>query len=103
MAPHNGAEPLPSQAFWSVGEATLRNQLGTGEGGLDTAEARRRLGDREPGRRARSGGPAWMAPLLHQFTSPIILILIGAAVLSFLLDSLTEALIILAIVLKCAH
>ncbi len=43
-----------------------------------------------------------MALLSRQFTSPIILILLGAALLSLLsllLDSLTDALIILAIVL----
>ncbi len=40
-----------------------------------------------------------MALLSRQFTSPIILILLGAALLSLLLDSPTDALIILAIVL----
>ena len=37
--------------------------------------------------------------LLRQFTSPIILILVGAAVLSFALDSFTDGVIILVIVL----
>ena len=77
----------------------LRQQLATGEGGLSTEEARRRLEERRSGRLTRTDRFAWLGPLLHQFTSPIILILIAAAALSFLLDSLPEALIILSIVL----
>jgi len=95
----SGSVPDPLEAFWSVPEACLRQRLGTSEQGLTSAEASRRLDVLQSTRIARGNRLPWLAPLLRQFSSPIILILIAAAVLSVLLDSLTEALIILAIVL----
>lgn len=98
MRPSRSA-PDPSPAFWSVPEASLLRQLGTADGGLSSEEAERRLAARWPTHRAWRERVPWLVPLLRQFTSPIILILIAAALLSFLLDSISEALIILAIVL----
>ncbi len=91
--------PGHSKAFWSQPAAGLLRELDTGQEGLSTMEAERRL---------RSHGPNSLTPparggtavlLLRQFTSPIILILAAAALLSFLLDSPTDGLIILVIVL----
>jgi len=50
------------------------------------------------GRLAGAGRGASLALLLRQFSSPIILILLAAALLSFALASLTDGLIILVIV-----
>lgn len=91
--------PGDPEAFWSQSAAELLRQLATGQEGLTSPEAERRL---------RTHGPNSLAPparggaaslLVRQFTSPIILILAGAALLSFLLDSPTDGLIILVIVL----
>ncbi len=86
-------------AWWSEPLPQLLRELGSGAGGLDSAGARERLARHGPNTLGRSGGPGTLALLLAQFTSPIILILLAAALLSLLLDSLTDALIILAIVL----
>ncbi|MGH7849007.1 MAG: magnesium-translocating P-type ATPase [Thermodesulfobacteriota bacterium] len=84
--------------FWSVPESGLLEKLGTSAGGLGADEALMRL--------AKSGRnilkppveTAWLPILLSQFKSPIIIILLFAAVLSFFLSSPVDALIILAIV-----
>lgn len=85
-------------AFWSVPPADLLARLKTTMQGLTQAEAQGRL--------AGSAGigkphPQWkmLLLLLSQFKSPIILILIFAALLSLFLHDTTDALIILAIVL----
>jgi len=89
----------PPTPFWSQPLELLLADLATGPRGLTALEASRRL---------RAGGPNLLAPpqrggaallLLRQFVSPIILILAAAAALSFLLDSPTDGLIILVIVL----
>lgn len=94
----NGPGTLAS-AFWSVPAADLLKQLGTTAGGLTEAEAR--------ARRVRYGANSLTPPrqmrtlslLLSQFSSPIILILLAAAGLSFFLGDPTDTLIILIIVL----
>ncbi len=85
-------------AFWSIPPADLLTRLQTTAQGLTQAEAQSRL--------AGSAGmakphPQWkmLLLLLSQFKSPIILILIFAALLSLFLHDATDAIIILAIVL----
>ncbi len=79
--------------------AELLEALGTGEAGLSSDEAAARLSRQGPNRLANHAPAGALALLLRQFTSPIILILIGASILSFLLDSIADGLIILLIVL----
>jgi P-type Mg2+ transporter len=85
--------------FWSVPPAELFAGLGVGAGGLSSQQAAERLRIHGPNSLAAPSraGPAGL--LLRQFGSPIILILLGAALLSFALDSPTDGVIILAIVL----
>lgn len=96
------AAPLqtdPSGAFWSRPAAEIFQELGSSPAGLSAAEAARRLalgGTGVVGRRGRSNVPTLLA---RQFTSPIVLILIAAAALSFVLRDPTDGAIILAIVL----
>ena len=99
-APPRDRSPL--DPYWSEPLETLLQHLGTGPEGLSKAEAANRL--RTPGGRplagiGRFGASAAAMLLLRQFTSPIILMLLGAALLSFGLDSPTDGLIILVIVL----
>ena len=81
----------PRPAFWSVTAEELMRQLG--------AEARRRIklygpNHLKPGKRADT-----LPLLLAQFSSPLIIILLLAAVLSFYFRETVDALIIIAIVL----
>ena len=86
------------QAFWSIATAELLRQLNTTPAGLTEDEAKKRLA---------SFGPNLLKPqkkadaftiFLSQFKSPIIIILLFAAGLSFFLYDPADALIILAIV-----
>ena len=83
--------------FWSVPTAELLPKLQTTAQGLTGAEAQHRLaGTGGMGKPHRS--VAALLLLLSQFKSPIILILIFSAVLSFFLHDPVDAAIILAIV-----
>jgi Mg2+-importing ATPase len=85
--------------FWSVPAAELLQHLGTGTQGLTTAEAvlrLRRFGVNALKSRKHADD---LTLLLGQFRSPLILILLFAAVLSFFLHDSGDTAIILAIVL----
>jgi Mg2+-importing ATPase len=91
------AQPMPE--FWSIATDDLLRQLQTSPQGLTGDEARQRI-DRyghnllKPQKRTDA-----LTLLLGQFKSPIVLILIFAAVLSFFLRDPADAFIILGIVL----
>lgn len=88
-----------TDAFWSKDAADLLRDLNTSPQGLASADAVQRLartGANQLKPLSRSG--AW-ALLLAQFTSPIILILLAATLLSFFLHDPINAVIILVIVL----
>jgi Mg2+-importing ATPase len=92
------ASPSGHRPFWSVPAEALLRELGASEAGLSASEAAarlRRFGANTLAERRRSDVPAL---LLRQFTSPIVLILIAAAVLSLALHDPTDAAIILVIV-----
>jgi len=86
------------QAFWSIPAAELLDRLKTTPQGLTRGEAQERLTRYgynllKPKKRFDA-----LSLFLAQFKSPIILILIFAAALSFFLGDHTDAVIILAIV-----
>ncbi|MGB8706847.1 MAG: magnesium-translocating P-type ATPase [Dehalococcoidia bacterium] len=88
----------PVVAFWSVPIAELLKRLQTTSVGLTNKEAQGRLeryGSNLLGPKKKSDP---LTLLLNQFKSPIILILLFAAGLSFFLRDATDALIILAII-----
>ncbi len=93
------AEDDLSRAFWSLAGEEAARQLQTGPEGLSGVEAahRLRLYGANLARSRRS--PAALKLLLSQFRSPMILILLGAALLSFFLREPVDASIIVAIVL----
>ena len=86
--------------YWSLAADALLAKLGSdGERGLSESEAAGRLAREGPNRleaRQRSDGALL---LLRQFSSPIVLILIVAALLSFSLGDPSDGAIILVIVL----
>jgi Mg2+-importing ATPase len=87
------------EEFWSLAPNELMAQLGAAPGGLTTAEAKRRLFHSGPNRLHTRKRIDVLILLLAQFKSPLILILLGAVILSFFLRETVDAAIIIAIVL----
>jgi Mg2+-importing ATPase len=87
----------PTQAYWSISGAQVLTELQTSEAGLTSGEAQTRAAKQGPG--LESHAKRQVLPLLlAQFKSPIILLLLAAAILSFFLGDVTEGTIILSIV-----
>ena len=77
--------PVDIQQFWAVPAEKLMTQLGSGTEGLTTAEARRSLRSYGPNRLRPAKRTDALTLLLAQFKSPLIIILLGAALISFFL------------------
>ncbi|MDD5181914.1 MAG: magnesium-translocating P-type ATPase [Candidatus Nanoarchaeia archaeon] len=89
---------MENNIYWQLPGETLLSRLDTSMSGLSTAEAKNRLskyGKNEISKAART----WLNILISQFTSPLILVLIVAALLSLFVASAMDSLIILIIVL----
>ena len=84
--------------LWSAPLPQLLDTLGSSSQGLSPAEALARLERLGPNRLTAGPRSGDLNLLLRQFLSPIILILLGAALLSFALESFTDGAIILLIV-----
>ncbi len=93
-----GHPPDPLAAFWSLDQATALSTLAATPTGLTSAEAAERLRRNGPNRVAHPRRARGARLLLAQFTSPIILILVGATVVSMALGDTTDGGIILAII-----
>jgi Mg2+-importing ATPase len=85
-------------AFWSLAPEDALRQLGSGPAGLSAVEAGRRLAASRAARAEGHREATRLALFLRQFTSPIVLLLLAAAGLSFGLGDRVDAGIILAIV-----
>ena len=89
-------------AWWSMATPDIVAGLGSGDGGLLPGEARNRLREHGPNKVGDDRGSGWAGLLGHQFASPLVLILVFAALVSLALRDWVEAAIILAIVLGSA-
>ena len=87
-----------AQPFWSCTPAQLFKQLNSSPSGLDAAAAARRLRDVGPNLIRDEGGPSAASLLLKQFASPLVLILLFGALVSFALRDASDGIIILVIV-----
>ena len=87
------------EQFWSLAPNDLMAQLGAGPGGLTNTDAKQRLIRFGPNRLHPHRRTDVLTLLLSQFKSPLILILLGAVILSFFLGEPVDAGIIIAIVL----
>lgn len=85
--------------FWSIATEAVFKELRTTQQGLSSVEARQRL--ERFGRNVLKSSKKTdaLTLLLAQFKSPLVIILILAAILSFFLGETVDALIIVAIVL----
>jgi Mg2+-importing ATPase len=88
----------PLREFWSLSTEALLKQLQTEPKGLSGNEAGQRLNRVGANRLGKSKKTGSFSLFIGQFKSPITLILLFAAGLSFFLRDNTDALIILAIV-----
>lgn len=87
------------EQFWSLAPNDLMAQLGADPGGLTTTDAKQRLIRFGPNCLHSHRRTDVLTLLLAQFKSPLILILLGAVILSFFLREPVDAGIIIAIVL----
>ncbi len=91
--------PPPAKgAWWALPSEEALASLGSSPRGLEAEEAARRLLAQGPNEVARQSGRHALRIALGQFTSPLILVLIGSALVARLLGEGLEALVILAIV-----
>jgi magnesium-transporting ATPase (P-type) len=88
--------------FWSVPASELLQRLETTAQGLTGAEAEARLSRYGANSLKPKRELSWPGLLLGQFKSPLVLILVAAAILSFFLHDRTNAGIILGIVVVSA-
>ena len=85
--------------FWSLSTGALMQHLGARRAGLTAKEAKLRLQFYGPNRLRAARRTDVLTLLVAQFKSPLILILLGAVILSFFLNEPVDALIIIAIIL----
>ena len=85
--------------FWSLPAAQVLGRLETASEGLSAAGAASRLKHYAARRLAPKKRTDALTLLLGQFSSPIVLLLLGATAISLFLHDITDAAIILAIVL----
>jgi Mg2+-importing ATPase len=86
-------------AFWSVASEEILKKLDTGTSGISDHEAVKRIELFGPNILKSKKKTDPLTLMISQFKSPIILILIFAAILSIFLGDTTDALIILIIIL----
>ncbi len=86
-------------AFWALPAADILRRLESSAEGLASSEAQRRLDEHGSNRLKPKERSDALALLARQFTNPLTLILLAAALLSFFLHDRTDAGIILAIVM----
>jgi len=86
-------------AYWAVPAERLLSDLQSQETGLSSDEAKARLHDAGPNAIGGKGGTSALAGFARQFRSPLVLILIFAAIVSGFVGEGSEAVIIGAIVL----
>ncbi|MEN6370103.1 MAG: magnesium-translocating P-type ATPase [Thermotogota bacterium] len=94
-----GAAP---DAFWAHPVDRAFEKLATTPAGLNSQEAELRLATSGPNHLHEAKRAGSLALLAAQFKSPITLVLVGASILSFGLGDITNASIILGIVLASA-
>jgi Mg2+-importing ATPase len=91
--------PTPSDTFWSETSDRVVADLQATPGGLTSAQVRTRLGTYGPNVLQQHRRTGDVALFLGQFKSPIIILLLFAAGLSFALHDRVDAIIIFAILL----
>src|SRR4030042_2064560 len=95
----NGSLSNQLPGFWNMPAADLLQRLQTTTQGLTSSEAQQRLTRYGPNLLKPKKKSNIITLLMGQFKSPLILILLGAAILAFFLHDPIDGLIILGIVI----
>ncbi|MBI5413075.1 magnesium-translocating P-type ATPase [Candidatus Peregrinibacteria bacterium] len=90
------------QSPWALSFEEIFKSLGTSEHGISESEAGRRLKEHGGNDLSEKGQRHGLKILISQFTSPLILILIGAAAIAFFAGEKIDAIVIVAIVVLSA-
>jgi calcium-translocating P-type ATPase len=88
---------LPPTAWHAQTVAAVAHLLATGPEGLSPQESARRRREHGPNLLEETPPPSWSATLAHQFTSPLIAILVVAAVVTLVLGEYMDATVIAAV------
>lgn len=88
-----------TKLWHTIGVDETADHLGTTAEGLSSAEVKKRLEHYGPNEIGEEKGRSWWKILLHQFSDPLIYILLIAAVVTLLLRDYTDTGVILAAVL----
>lgn len=101
-AARHGPPPGDAEPYWSRAPDDALAALGTTRRGLSSEEAARRLA--QTGSNVLEGGRpvSWPHALLVQLQSPLVLLLVAAAVISAIVREWTDASVVVAIVLGSA-
>ena len=91
--------PTPTQSFWNLSMDRAIAEVNSNINGLTEDSARKKLAQHGPNKLKGGSRTSTIVLFLLQFKSPITLLLIGAAALSFSLQDPTDGIIILVIVL----
>jgi Mg2+-importing ATPase len=93
-------QPLPAAPaeYWALAPEQLLSDLRTTSSGLKPAEAGRRLKQFGPNEIKASDKTSTLRLFLSQFRSPLVLILIFAAIVSLIVGEWTDAIIVLAVI-----
>lgn len=78
------SSPAPPVPWHALSSEDVFTAVSSGPGGLSTAEASRRLADAGPNELGFAGATPWWRVLLRQFISPLIGILLAAAVVTLI-------------------
>lgn len=85
--------------WYQLGVKEVLQKLGTSESGLTSVEARQRLEQYGPNKLVEEEKISKLKILLHQFTSPLIYILLIAGVVTILLKEYIDSGVIFAVVI----
>lgn len=85
--------------WYQLDSETVFERLEASHGGLSEAEVRARLAEYGPNTLAEEAGVSVLRILLHQFTSPLVAILLVVAVTTLLLGEYVDTGVIVAVVL----
>jgi len=91
--------PNPGMSWHALPIEEVYRKLDSGPSGLGDEEAGRRLGQYGPNTLPVREPPGILIILLHQFKSPLIYILLVAAIISFALQDVKDGIFIMAVVL----
>jgi calcium-translocating P-type ATPase len=92
-----GPRPVERQPWHTLAQHKIEGLLGTNLHGLDAAEVAARLERHGPNALEKTAPPSPLAILLHQFRSPLIYILLIAAIVTLALEEYIDSGVIAAV------